>query len=139
MERQTKFFLSAHALIVKDGQYLISQRSATDNYCPSLYDLPGGTLKAGETIEQTLFREVKEETGLVIEIIKLLSLYSNMDSYPKLQVFQSVYLCRYQSGKVTLNPSEHQLFNWFAKAEIADLPLMNYIKDLLSKQEFINL
>ena len=139
MDTPTKFFVSAHALIAKDGQYLITQRSESDNYHGGLYDLPGGTLKAGETVEQALFREVKEETQLEIEIVNLFSIYTNLDSYPKWQVFQVIYLCRYLSGKVTLNPQEHSQYRWVAKAEIKNYPSMNFLKDLLNNEEFKNL
>ena len=59
----------ACAAILKDDQILmVCHRTATRTY----WTLPGGGKQAGETLEQAVVREVKEETGLDVEIIQLL-------------------------------------------------------------------
>jgi len=56
----------------KEGKILLEKRS--DN---GLWGLPGGKVEPGETIENTAIREVKEETGFDIKIVKLLGIYSD--------------------------------------------------------------
>ena len=59
----------ACAAILKDDQILmVCHQTATRTY----WTLPGGGKQAGETLEQAVVREVKEETGLDVEIVQLL-------------------------------------------------------------------
>ena len=63
------------ALIVDDnGAILMQRRSDSGNW-----SFPGGTMEIGETLEQCVIRETKEETGLDIEITGLLGIYTDPD------------------------------------------------------------
>lgn len=57
-------------LIEKDGKYLLGKRNK-QNYL-NFWVIPGGKVEWGETLEQAGIREIKEETGLDVEIIKLI-------------------------------------------------------------------
>jgi 8-oxo-dGTP pyrophosphatase MutT (NUDIX family) len=61
-------------VLVKDseGRILLEQRSDC-----KLWGFPGGRIDAGETIEQSAAREVFEETGLKVRIVRLLGIYSD--------------------------------------------------------------
>jgi 8-oxo-dGTP pyrophosphatase MutT (NUDIX family) len=61
-------------VLVKDsnGKILLEQRSDC-----KLWGFPGGRIEAGETIEQSAVREVFEETGLTVRIVRLLGIYSD--------------------------------------------------------------
>jgi 8-oxo-dGTP diphosphatase len=50
----------------KDGDILLLKRKKDDRTIPSIYCLPGGKSDINETIEQTLIREVYEETGITL-------------------------------------------------------------------------
>lgn len=61
------------ALVVDErGRVLMQRRADSGNW-----SLPGGIMEIGETIEQAVIREVKEETGLDIEITGLLGIYTD--------------------------------------------------------------
>ncbi|MEU4563415.1 NUDIX domain-containing protein [Actinoplanes sp. NPDC023936] len=61
------------ALVVNEhGGVLLQRRTDSGNWA-----LPGGTMDIGETLDQCVVREVKEETGLDIEIIGLLGIYTD--------------------------------------------------------------
>ena len=68
-----------------DGEVLLQRRS--DN---GLWGLPGGGVEIGESVSTAIVREVKEETGLVVEVERLVGVYSD----PSLQVV------RYKDGNV---------------------------------------
>jgi ADP-ribose pyrophosphatase YjhB (NUDIX family) len=68
-----------------DGEVLLQRRS--DN---GLWGLPGGGVEIGESVSTAIVREVKEETGLVVEVERLVGVYSD----PSYQVV------RYKGGNV---------------------------------------
>lgn len=129
----TAFFLAAHALIQKDGRFLATRRSAVNDYKPGEWDVPGGTVHAGETMEQALVREVLEETGLEVSIVRPLAIYSNTGSLPEKQYFQATYLCQYVSGDVKLNPEEHDAHEWVSLEELGDRNAIAFVRDLLDR------
>lgn len=68
-----------------DGHVLLQRRS--DN---GLWGLPGGGVEIGESVSTAIIREVQEETGLTVQIERLVGVYSN----PRFQVV------RYADGNV---------------------------------------
>ncbi|WP_457635894.1 NUDIX domain-containing protein [Persephonella sp.] len=56
--------------------------------------IPGGFVDVGETVEQAVIREMKEETGLDVEIIRLLGVYSDPDRDPRFHTVSLTYVCK---------------------------------------------
>lgn len=59
------------ALIEKDGKILLVKRKKSKKAFPGFWGIPTGKVKAGETLEEALIRETKEETGLKIKPLKI--------------------------------------------------------------------
>lgn len=121
------FYGAAHALIERDGRFLVTRRSAVDDYMPLKWDLPGGTVDPGETLEDALVREVFEETKIKVDIERLLYAYTNLATLPERQTFQTVFLCRYVGGDVQLDPDDHDQFVWATKDDIDGLDAMGFL------------
>jgi len=83
------FRVSVSALIFENERVLLAHRRAID-----WWNLPGGAVDPGETISQGLRREVREETGLEIEIGQLVGVYSK----PLKQEIVLAFRCRIISG-----------------------------------------
>ncbi len=66
----------ATVLVIKDGKILLNLRSDTETW-----GIPGGGLELGECLEETAFRELKEETGLTAEKMTLVTVLSGKDFY----------------------------------------------------------
>ena len=62
-----KFRASAYGVLVENGKVLLKRHPAIEKF-----DLPGGGIELDETIPEGLVREFKEETGLSVEIGKIL-------------------------------------------------------------------
>jgi 8-oxo-dGTP pyrophosphatase MutT (NUDIX family) len=130
-----KFYMASHALIGWEGAYLLLRRSKTRNYKPQKWDLPGGGVEMGETLEEALVREVLEETKLTIKIDKIIFVYSNIEQVPTRQTFQAVYKCDYVQGQVVVDPREHDSFQWCKWGKIPSLDTIHYLTALSQKYD----
>ncbi|MFP4021332.1 MAG: NUDIX domain-containing protein [Halanaerobium sp.] len=99
------------------------------------YVIPGGHIELGETMEETLLREVKEETGLEVYDVKLLgiteSIYSESFQNKKHFIFVD-FICRSDSNQVVLN-EEAQSYQWIDLSEIEDYKLEEFTANLLKE------
>ena len=114
MEKDAIFFVGQKAFIEKNGEILVLRRQDGGRL-----DLPGGKVQEGETdLEESLRREVREETGLEIEVEEPLLAWYNV--FPKghrnegKKIFLVGYKCRYKSGNVVLS-EEHGSYQWVNK------------------------
>jgi 8-oxo-dGTP diphosphatase len=127
---ETQFFVGVHGVIANRGRLLVLKRSQRANYCPGTWDLPGGHLSLGESAEEGLLREIKEETSLDVAVDRLLGLHNMIDE----PYMQALYACRltvYRSLK--LQPEEHLEARWVSPAEMEDLELIPYLKQILQR------
>jgi len=131
MGEVTKFFVAGHALIERGSRYLVMRRSKLNTYMPLKWDIPGGIVKPGETLEEAIYREVNEETGLRIQVGHVIYVYANRDQLPIRQTFQTVYLCKYKSGEARLIPSEHDMYQWLDYSNIASLDMIDFLRELV--------
>jgi ADP-ribose pyrophosphatase YjhB (NUDIX family) len=82
---------TARAVIFNaEGQLLLIERRKDEEH---YFVLPGGQVQDGESAEQAVMREVKEETTLVVAVIK--ELYANID---ELHNHQTIFLCGLVKG-----------------------------------------
>ncbi len=106
-----------------EGRILLQQRQEDD-----LWSLPGGAMELGESITQTLQREVKEETGLDVVPEYLVGVYSDprhviaFDHGEVRQQFSLCFACRIVGGSLQLSPESHDL-RFFSPSELSHLPM----------------
>lgn len=63
-----KFYFAQKAFIVNQNALLLVQKSKDDPYHPGEWEVPGGRMEFGESVEEHISREVMEEVGLQIEV-----------------------------------------------------------------------
>ncbi|MFH0906371.1 MAG: NUDIX domain-containing protein [archaeon] len=73
-----EFIVIATALIFNTARdkFIAIKRNKNEKTWPNKWDLPGGKVESGETLEQGLIREIFEETGISIRIEKYIASYS---------------------------------------------------------------
>jgi 8-oxo-dGTP pyrophosphatase MutT (NUDIX family) len=97
---------SAAAVIFDETgeKVLITQRTDNSRWC-----LPGGGMDSGESVEEACVREVMEETGLEVQVSRLIGIYSSPDSMiiyadgNKIQGFTAVFEAKITGGKLGLS------------------------------------
>ncbi|MBM3329431.1 MAG: NUDIX hydrolase [Calditrichaeota bacterium] len=83
-------YLTVDAVVIDErGVLLIRRRNP-----PYGWALPGGFVERGESVESAVRREAREETGLEIEDLRLIGVYSDPDRDPRFPTASVVYLCR---------------------------------------------
>jgi len=118
--------VAGKAIIRKDVQILLLQRSSKSGFDPDLWELPGGKIDYGENLVDALEREVKEEVGLVIKIgrpFKTWHFYKD-----PFWVTGVTFLCDYISGNVNLS-SEHADYVWIDPEEYTNYPLSTSMEE----------
>lgn len=98
MKREIKTpLLAADAVILfQDGIVLIRRNNPPYQGC---YALPGGFVEIGETVEEAAIREAREETGLDINLLGLVGVYSDPARDPRGHVVSVAFLAR-DSGRL---------------------------------------
>jgi ADP-ribose pyrophosphatase YjhB (NUDIX family) len=87
-----RFRVGVYAVIFDEGQVLLAHRRDID-----WWNLPGGGMEIGETVEEAIRREVLEETGLDVEVEYLLGVYSK----PQKQEVVLTFRCHVIGGKLS--------------------------------------
>jgi len=104
------FRISVKGFVLDGDRFLIVKRAENDVHMAGIWEPPGGRLENGESPFSGLKREVKEETGIDIEILNPLGVkhFVRQDGQ---RVTMLLFLCRALSGEVKLT-EEHSDFEW---------------------------
>ena len=106
----------ACAIIEQNGTALAAQRSAAMSL-PLKWEFPGGKIESGETAEECLIRELREELGVSVFIGSALTPATH--SYPDFTVTLYPYTCRLTGGTVTMY--EHHALKWVEPQQMPEL------------------
>ena len=129
----TRPYLAVSAAIFRDGRVLIVRRAQPPAH--GLYTLPGGTVELGETLEQAVTREVREETGLEIEPLSVAG-YRQMiarDSTGQVERHYVIlpFAARWVAGEISLN-EELAEARWLLPAELSGLQTTEGLAEIVA-------
>jgi len=118
----TRPYLAVSAAIFRDGRVLIVRRARPPAH--GLYTLPGGGVELGETLEQAVTREIREETALDIEPVALVGFRQAIvrDATGRVERHFVIlpFAARFIGGEISLN-EELAEAHWLAPDEISGL------------------
>jgi 8-oxo-dGTP diphosphatase len=104
------------AVIEKDGKVFAAQRG-NHGELALRWEFPGGKLELGETPEQALVREIKEELDTSIEVIHPIVTVEH--EYETFSITLYGFLCRIVSGSLPIK--EHIASRWLEKSELSEI------------------
>jgi 8-oxo-dGTP diphosphatase len=110
--------LTVDAAIVEAGRIVLIKR--VNPPFKDKWALPGGFVDVGETVEQAVVREAKEETCLDVEIVKLVDVYSDPKRDPRGHTASVAYLCRKKRGTLK-GADDAKEAKWFGLNELPEL------------------
>ncbi len=102
------------AFIINDkGELLLQLRNKAPE--KEYWSIPGGRVELFETFEEAVKREVKEETGVEVEVISLLGICDHIIKNEERHWVSPSYLCKIIEGEPQiLEPTKHLDMKWFA-------------------------
>jgi 8-oxo-dGTP diphosphatase len=126
-------FLAVSAAIARDGRILLVRRARPP--ARGLFTLPGGVVEAGETLAAAVTREVREETGLEVEPVKLAGqrevIVRDAAGRVERHFVILAFACRWLAGEAT--PSEEVAeARWIAPRELAGLATTEGLAEIIA-------
>lgn len=129
--------LIAHALIEKDGKYLLIKRSkikrGSPNMYPEYWDIPGGSVEDDELPREGAVREAMEEVNQKIQLSEILHEDSCYDDTKGIVFTRLVYKAKLleYNREIKLDPEEHTAFRWIQTlSDMKEETIVPYLNDL---------
>ena len=125
------------AIIIENGKVFATQRGYGE--FKDGWEFPGGKIEPGETPEEAIVREIKEELDTEVEVIELLDTVEY--DYPNFHLSMGCFICKIKSGDLVL--IEHEAAKWLTKDTLgslewlpADMGLVGEIEKYLKERQF---
>lgn len=133
-EKEISWRVSVYGIVVRDGKILLSRQFGDK------YDLPGGGAELTESFEQTVEREVKEETGIDVRATRCVTAKENLfvwepDAPERRQVYHSVlvyYVCEFVGGELSTDGFDGDELTYAQMAEWLPLEELGSIQQASS-------
>ena len=122
-ELSDKFPISIKAIIIDDNKCLCLKNERNK------WDFPGGKINFNEDVKECLIREVKEETNLSVNNLKILKPLNL--KFNDVSVFVLVYSAEISCDSPLSISSEHSDYKFFFKSEIKNLNMPQDYKNLI--------
>lgn len=115
------FNFSVACITNERGEILLQKRSDKEE----LWGFPGGAMEIGESVEESLIREVNEETGLTVNVEYLIGIYSkyfvDYSNGDRAQSISCFFKCNVLSGDLVIDNKETFDLRFFDKKDIPKL------------------
>jgi len=117
------------AIIKKNGKFLMLKRSGHNKMYSGYWQFPEGGVKFGETPEEALARELREETGLRVKKAKLLGVRASSIEYFHRRLWHFIRIFYYAkvAGEIKLS-NKHNEYKWVSKRGLGKIRLLKGLK-----------
>ena len=117
------------AIIIENGKVFATQRGYGE--FKDGWEFPGGKIEPGETPEEAIVREIKEELDTVVEVGELLDTVEY--DYPNFHLSMDCFICKIKSGDLVLK--EHEAAKWLTKEILRSVEWLPADEGLVGKIE----
>jgi len=107
-------FIAVGGILERDGKYLLVQEA--QEKCRGKWNIPAGTIDAGETLVEGMKREVYEESGFDVEPTGICQIGNKKD--PNLIFASVIFTTEIKTGEIKFDPEEILDARWFSYEEI---------------------
>jgi len=128
MQKKDLIIVSAVALLDHDERVLISKRPK-GKYMSGFWEFPGGKLEVGETPEECLIREIKEEIDINLSNFCFSPLTFSLNEYDEVNILLLLYVCREWEGIIL--GKEKQELKWVFPKDLYNKNLLPTNKELI--------
>jgi len=118
----------AIGVVHRRGKVLIALRPA-DGLLGNLWEFPGGKRHAGETLAECCRREIKEETGLDVDVADVFAIVPH--AYSHFRITLHAFHCRYTGGRA--RPHTSQAIRWVGLNELDDYAFPKANKQIIAR------
>jgi mutator protein MutT len=120
-------------LIKNNNKILLLKRGDDEDSYPGLWELPGGKVEFGESLDQAVKREVREETGLELNSFQLCGYFQYIINKPDLTKYavQINFVAETKQLKVAV--TEHTDFKFVTIDELDNFNISGSVKDQITK------
>lgn len=136
---KNKYIMAGAPAIIRNqkGEILLGKRDEHAPCYPSMWGLPGGMINYGESLEGAIKREVKEELGVEIRIIKYGKPCMHFPTKKcPLQTLDAPVYCKIKKGKPKPKDETTEV-RWFSPKEIKNMELAYAHKKILQQEGMI--
>ncbi len=116
--------------VIRDGNKILILRRNPDDTSPGMYEIPGGGVEKGETLETALIREVWEETGLRVTSVDSYMSYFEFDGHIG-RVREFDFFVTVEKGEVKM--TEHDDYVWVSREKLYDYPMTKEMRHVLEQ------
>lgn len=121
--------------IINNNKILILQRAKDEDAFPNIWELPGGKKEPFEFVYDSVVREVREETGLIVKVLNLLSAFNyKVEKEEELRDMTQIDFLIEPVDKIEVKISdEHQDFKWVGEEELDNYEITEETKSVIRK------
>lgn len=126
-------------ILNKEGKIFLSKRGKKARNESGKWECPGGAIKFGDTFENTIIREMKEEFDIEIEVLDQLATFNHLIPEEKQHWVAIAFICRIKKGvPKILEPDKCEKISWFTIEKMQKMPLTiatnHRLKQLLERK-----
>jgi 8-oxo-dGTP diphosphatase len=127
---ETRKIIEVVAAVIRDGDRIFATQRGYGDFKDG-WEFPGGKTEQGETPEQALIREIREELDTEIQVGDLFETVEY--DYPKFHLTMHCFWCTVQSGDLVLK--EHEAAKWLTKDKLYSVDWLPADRGLVEKIE----
>jgi 8-oxo-dGTP diphosphatase len=109
------------AILHKDGKIFTARRAETKKFLPGKFELPGGHVEFGESLEVALKRELMEELDMEVEVHDPIFAFTYLDGENHVVEIDYLATLKNPEQSIVLHPEDHSEYRWMTPREFEDI------------------